>query len=88
MLILKFLLSHLGEIKEQQAINSYMNALRIALQREEGGSLKIKLRYLLVNRIAPRKFKLHVNSEWAIMDLRSHLRQKVSQLQEAWGKEF
>lgn len=32
--IIKFLLSHYSEMKEQQAVNSYMNAIRIALQRE------------------------------------------------------
>ena len=31
--IIKFLLSHFSEMKEQQAVNSYMNAIRIALQR-------------------------------------------------------
>ena len=32
--IIKFLLCHFYEMKEQQAVSSYMNAIRIALQRE------------------------------------------------------
>lgn len=83
--ILKFLLNHTCEIKQQQAMNSYMNAFRIAMQRDETSSLRFRLRHSPSNRSFPNKIKLHVNIEWAEMNLSSHLRQRIVDLQQRWS---
>lgn len=67
--IIKFISGNIEPLKDQQALTSYMNTLRIVLHAEDTLSNRSRYRNSGPKGIS-RKIRLHVNKDWSESNLK------------------